>query len=314
MSLAPRLDLRQSQSLVMTPQLQQAIKLLTLSNLEIETFIGDALEANPLLEMGEIPRAERSGSDDSEAPETPREERDTDTLIAEGAAESDAPTDLSAAEMEIDRDTGDGSWGASDGFGGEDEGLGIDQHGGAALSLSEYLHAQVGAAGRDDRKIFIARAIIERLDEAGYLTEPLREVADTLGIPLAEAERALGLVQTLDPAGVGARNLAECLAIQAREADRYDPCMARLIDNLELVARGEVARLQKLCNVDAEDFAEMLAELRGYDPRPGLTFGEQGGSAVVPDILISPATDGGWRIAIWWSCAMAAATAPAAPG
>ena len=298
MSLAPRLDLRQSQSLVMTPQLQQAIKLLTLSNLEIETFIGDALEANPLLEMGEIPRAERSGSDDSEAPETPREERDTDTLIAEGAAESDAPTDLSAAEMEIDRDTGDGSWGASDGFGGEDEGLGIDQHGGAALSLSEYLHAQVGAAGRDDREIFIARAIIERLDEAGYLTEPLREVADTLGIPLAEAERALGLVQTLDPAGVGARNLAECLAIQAREADRYDPCMARLIDNLELVARGEVARLQKLCNVDAEDFAEMLAELRGYDPRPGLTFGEQGGSAVVPDILISPATDGGWRIAL----------------
>mgnify|MGYP001369611674 FL=1 len=256
MSLAPRLDLRQSQSLVMTPQLQQAIKLLTLSNLEIETFIGDALEANPLLEMGEIPRVERSEPDNGDTPETPREERDADTLIAEGAAESDAPTDLSAAEMEIDRDTGDGSWGASEGFGGEDEGLAIDQHGGAALSLSEYLHAQVGAAGRDDREIFIARAIIERLDEAGYLTESLREIAETLGIPLAEAERALGLVQTLDPAGVGARNLAECLAIQAREADRYDPCMARLIDNLELVARGEIARLQKLCEVDAEDFAE----------------------------------------------------------
>ena len=181
MSLAPRLDLRQSQSLVMTPQLQQAIKLLTLSNLEIEAFIGDALEANPLLEMGEIPARGDAGQRDEDGngdtPETPREERDADALIAEGAAESDAPTDLSAAEMEIDRDTGDGSWGAAEGFGGEDDGFSIDSHGGTALSLSEYLHAQVGAAGRDDREIFIARALIERLDEAGYLTEPLREVA-----------------------------------------------------------------------------------------------------------------------------------------
>ena len=302
MSLAPRLDLRQSQSLVMTPQLQQAIKLLTLSNLEIEAFIGDALEANPLLEMGEVPARADAGERDEDGsgdtPETPREEREADALIAEGAAESDAPTDLSAAEMEIDRDTGDGSWGAAEGFGGEDDGFAIDSHGGTALSLSEYLHAQVGAASRDDQEIFVARALIERLDEAGYLTETLREVADALGVTLAEAERGLALLQSLDPAGVGARNLAECLAIQAREADRYDPCMARLIDNLELVARGDVARLQKLCEVDAEEFAEMLAELRGYDPRPGLTFGEQGGSPVVPDILIAPAHDGGWRIAL----------------
>ena len=117
MSLAPRLDLRQSQSLVMTPQLQQAIKLLALSNLEIEAFIGDALEANPLLEMGEIPARGDAGQRDEDGngdtPETPREERDADALIAEGAAESDAPTDLSAAEMEIDRDTVDGSWGAA---------------------------------------------------------------------------------------------------------------------------------------------------------------------------------------------------------
>ncbi len=300
MSLAPRLDLRQSQSLVMTPQLQQAIKLLTLSNLEIEAFIGDALEANPLLEMGEAPRAERgedSGGEDG-APETPREEREADALIAEGAGQSDAPTDLSAAEQEIDRDTGDGSWGAAESFGGEDDGFPIEQSGAGALSLADHLHAQVGAAARDEREIFIARALIDRLDEAGYLAEPLREVADALGIPLAEAERALGLVQTLDPAGVGARDLAECLAIQAREADRYDPCMARLIDHLELVARGEVARLQKLCEVDGEELAEMLAELRGYDPRPGLAFGQQDSGAVAPDVLVTRAPDGGWRIAL----------------
>ena len=294
MALAPRLDLRQTQSLVMTPQLQQAIKLLTLSNLEIETFIGDALESNPLLEMGEAPQAERS--EVGEVAETPREEREADTLIAEGAAESDSPTDLSS--IDTDHDTGDGSWGAAEGGGGEDDDFGIEQRGEAAVSLTDHLHAQIGAAARDEREIFIARALIDRLDEAGYLGEPLLSVADALGIPLAEAERSLALVQSLDPAGVGARDLAECLAIQAREADRYDPCMARLIDHLDLVARGEVARLQKLCEVDGEELADMLAELRGYDPRPGLAFGQQHGGAVAPDILISRDGDGTWRVAL----------------
>lgn len=300
MALAPRLDLRQSQSLVMTPQLQQAIKLLTLSNLEIETFIGDALESNPLLEMGEAPRSEPGGEDgDGEAPEIPREERDADTLIAEGAAQSDAPTDLSSAELEIDRETGDGSWGAAESGGGTDEdGYGFDESNAATATLNEHLHAQVGAAARDEREIFIARALIDRLDDAGYLAEPLIDIAAALGIPLAEAERALVLVQSLDPAGVGARDLAECLAIQARDADRYDPCMARLIDHLDLVARGEVARLQKLCEVDAEELADMLAELRGYDPRPGLVFGDQGGGGIAPDILISRTPEGTWRVAL----------------
>ena len=299
MSLAPRLDLRQSQSLVMTPQLQQAIKLLTLSNLEIETFIGDALESNPLLELGDGAQPEQRGDGDGDAPDTPREEREADALIAEGAGQSDAPTDLSNAELEIDRDTGDGSWGAAESYGNPDsDGYGIEQREAGSISLSEHLHAQVGAAAHDDREAFVARALIDRLDEAGYLGEPLLEIAEALGIPLAEAERALVLVQSLDPAGVGARNLAECLAIQAREADRYDPCMARLIDNLELVARGEVARLQKLCDVDAEDLADMLAELRAYDPRPGLVFGTRDGGAIAPDILIDRSPDNNWRIAL----------------
>ena len=120
-------------------------------------------------------------------------------------------------------------------------------------------------------------------------------------MPLAEAERALTVVQSLEPTGVGARSLGECLALQAREADRYDPCMARLIDNLDLLGRGEIARLKRMCDVDDEDFAEMLAELRGYDPKPGLAFGTGGaGAAVVPDVLINPAPAGehGWDIAL----------------
>ncbi|QYU71043.1 RNA polymerase factor sigma-54 [Leptolyngbya sp. 15MV] len=134
------------------------------------------------------------------------------------------------------------------------------------------------------------------LDEAGYLATDLREVAADLGIPLAEVERALMVVQSLDPTGVGARTLAECIALQAREADRYDPCMARLIDNLDLVARGEFARLKRMCDVDDEDFADMLAELRGYDPKPGLAFGGAAEAPVVPDILIAANKAGGWDI------------------
>jgi RNA polymerase sigma-54 factor len=291
MALTPRLDLRQSQSLVMTPQLQQAIKLLALSNLEIETFIGEALEANPLLEAGEVRR------EDSEAVEPPRDEPGADS-----GAGDDSALDIDPAALDRDRDTGDGAlggeWGAAHSGGLPDDLPGIDERGGDGPTLAEYLEDQVGAAAGDAREAFIARHLIGLLDEAGYLAADLREVAADLGVPLAEAERALEVVQTLDPTGVGARTLGECLALQAREADRYDPCMARLIDNLDLVARGEFARLKRMCEVDDEDFAEMLAELRGYDPKPGCRFGGGEESPVVPDILVSRSKDGGWDIAL----------------
>ena len=148
------------------------------------------------------------------------------------------------------------------------------------------------------REEAIARHLIGLLDEAGYLTAPLREVAAELDIPLAEAERALKVVQSLDPTGVGARSLSECLALQAQEADRYDPCMARLIDNLDLVARGEFARLKRMCDVDDDDFVEMLSELRGYDPKPGLRFGGGEEAPVVPDLLLRASGTGGWDIRI----------------
>ena len=288
MALGPRLDLRQSQSLVMTPQLQQAIKLLALSNLEIEAFIGEALEANPLLEMGEVRR-----EDAPDAPaETPPDEPSADT----GAGDEGA-LDIDPGAIDRDRDTGDGEWGGAATSAAGDDGPSIDERGDDEPTLAEHLHEQVGAVAGDAREEFLARHLIGQLDEAGYLTVPLREVAAELGVPLAEAERALEVVQSLDPTGVGARSLAECLALQAREADRYDPCMARLIDNLELVARGEFARLRRMCEVDDEDFADMLAELRGYDPKPGLKFGGGGESAVVPDILLR-AAGAGWDISL----------------
>jgi len=162
-------------------------------------------------------------------------------------------------------------------------------------TLSDHLASQIGLVAHDEREALIALRIIGELDEAGYLLTDLRQVADELGIPLAEAERALATVQSLDPTGVGARSLAECLALQAREADRYDPCMARLIDNLHLVAAGDIGRLKRMCEVDDEDFADMLAELRSYDPKPGLAHAGGDEGAVVPDVLVTPSADG-WDI------------------
>ena len=291
MALGPRLDLRQSQSLVMTPQLQQAIKLLALSNLEIETFIGEALEANPLLEAGEVSR------EDGDAAATP-DEPGADAAQEGGVADGEGALDIDPAALDRDRDTGDGEWGAAHSGGMAESLPGIDERGGDGPTLAEYLEDQVGTAAGDAREAFLARHLIGLLDEAGYLAADLREVADDLAVPLAEAERALDVVQSLDPTGVGARTLGECLALQAREADRYDPCMARLIDNLDLVARGEFARLKRMCEVDDEDFAEMLAELRGYDPKPGCRYGGGEQSAVVPDILVSRGKDDGWEIAL----------------
>ena len=308
MALGPRLDLRQSQSLVMTPQLQQAIKLLALSNLEVETFIGEALDANPLLDVGET-----SPTDGLEALDGPPEQRRTtlesspiDQLIGEGRAADDRPLDIDPAALDRDRDTGDGfasrdagpDWGGELRVAGGEEGPGIDERPQGAACLAEHLRAQLGMGRADPRDVAIASYLIDQLDDAGYLAAPLRDIAADLSIPLEQAETALALVQTLDPTGVGACSLGECLALQAIEADRHDPAMARLLENLDLIASGELARLKRMCGVDDEDFADMLAELRGYDPKPGLKIGGGGGEAVTPDVLLTAGADGGWDIAL----------------
>ncbi|MEE4315491.1 MAG: RNA polymerase factor sigma-54 [Erythrobacter sp.] len=302
MALGPRLDLRQTQSLVMTPQLQQAIKLLAASNLEIETFIAEALEANPLLDTGTPDAAE---PEQGEPAPPPGEDAPADELMLLGGGEGDSPLDLAAVDR--DWDTGDGEapsardaeWGAAGSAGGDfDELPDWEQLRAAEVTLAEHCEGQIGALTSDPRLSFIARHIIGLLDDAGYLLTPLAEVAEDLGVAPDEAEAALALVQSLDPSGVGARNLAECIAIQAREADRYDPCMKALIDNLELVARGEVERLKRLCRVDDEDFADMLRELRSYNPKPGLAFASSATTAVTPDILVIANGRGGWDIAL----------------
>ena len=118
----------------------------------------------------------------------------------------------------------------------------------------------------------LAEAIVRELEETGYLETPLKVIAEELAVSSLEAEEALALVQSLDPPGIAARSLEECVALQARAADRYDPAMARLIANLDLLAKGRMADLRRICGVDEDDLADMVQELRAYDPKPGCRF------------------------------------------
>jgi len=283
MGLGPRLDIRQSQSLVLTPQLTQAIKLLALSNLELEAFVAEELSRNPLLEARSddedappAPAAETEASEGFDAPDDPG----ADQLI-NGQAEDDRPLDHDWNEAASETDSFADLIGGGSGDG---EGFDFERVQYTAASLAEHLHDQLlGSSGRTGE---LARAIAEMLEETGYLTVPLSDVAAVTGAPLAEVERALALVQSLDPPGVGARSLAECLALQAKAADRYDPAMARLIENLDLLARGRLGDLKRICGVDDEDLADMIRELRAYDPKPGCVFSDKPADAVVPDVFV----------------------------
>jgi RNA polymerase sigma-54 factor len=305
MSLAPRLDLRQSQSLVMTPQLQQAIKLLALSNLELEGVIAEELEKNPLLaaggEDGEPQQNESiaEGSDDAGEAEP----LTADRLIETGNAQADAPLDVdydsetfhhdSAADMA--GSTSGGQLGM-DGLSGAmpEDGPDMDALAADAPNLTDHLLQQAGEA-LDGQALMIATRIIDSIDEAGYLETSLTELAEALNLEVEQVERVLGVVQSFDPTGVGARDLGECLALQAKEADRYDPCMATMLANLDMLAKGQLHQLRRMCGVDEEDFADMIRELRSYDPKPGLKFGGERAAPVSPDIFVAK-TRAGWAI------------------
>jgi RNA polymerase sigma-54 factor len=285
MGMGPRLDLRQSQSLVMTPQLQQAIRLLALSNLEVEAFIAEEIEKNPLLEGG----TGDEGPDASEpAPVTDETVEAPDPTIETPMADD---ADWSEERFETASSSDGGGAGS-----GSDEGIDFDSFAAASDTLADHLLHQAGEVlGGTD--FAIAAQIIDGIDDSGYLTVSVPELAERMGVPRARIEAVLAVVQTFDPVGVGARTLSECLALQARDADRYDPCMAMLIENLDLLATGRIDALQRRCGVDDEDMADMIRELRGYDPKPGLRFGSAPVEAVTPDLFVTE-TAKGWRVEI----------------
>jgi RNA polymerase sigma-54 factor len=281
MGLGPSLSIRQSQQLVLTPQLRQAIQLLQLSNLELDAFLAEELSKNPLLEAqagdGEPqPAADYpEEADGDEAPDDPG----ADNLIA-GQADDDRPLDMDWQSEALETDSFNDVVTSAGG----EEAFDFDRVEFSASSLAEYLQAQLH--GQSGEVGDLARILAEALEETGYLTVPLNEIAELTGAPLQAVERALALLQSLEPAGVGARSLAECLALQAKAADRYDPAMARLIDNLDLLSKGRTTDLKRICGVDDEDLADMIRELRAYDPKPGCQFSGPAAEDVTPDVFV----------------------------
>jgi RNA polymerase sigma-54 factor len=305
MALTQRLDLRQSQSLVMTPQLQQAIKLLQLSNLEVTAFVERELEQNPLLEREDGDAGEPAEAAAAAATET-RNDGDgplLDSVEGPGTANgsTETPLDTDFENVWGGADPGEGatafaSWGSGGSRDFDDGDFDPDQNLTRAETLRDHLLAQMQVDITDPIDRIIGLQLVDRLDESGWLTGDVQSVADALKCDVARVEKTIGLLQRLDPPGVFARSLKECLAIQLRDRNRFDPAMATLIENLDLLARREHASLMRLCGVDAEDFAAMVAEIKALDPKPGLAFENNVAQPVVPDVLMRPAPGGGWIV------------------
>ncbi len=224
-----------------------------------------------------------------------------ESLLRDGVAGGDAPLEADYSTERFHHDCASdqpADWGErASQSGGDDEGFDFDRIASSDETLAEVLERQaVAQFGGID--LAIARFIIDGLDECGYLGETVDDIADRLGTSPNHVEQVLARVQMFDPVGVAARTLSECLIAQARAVDRCDPAMHCLLRNLDLVARGDMAGLVRKCGVDREDIVEMIRELKAYDPKPGLRYGGEAATAVVPDVFVVRGPDGSWQVSL----------------
>ncbi|PTM39310.1 RNA polymerase factor sigma-54 [Bosea sp. 124] len=309
MAMMPRMELRQGQSLVMTPQLLQAIKLLQLSHLELQNFVEGELERNPLLERDDASDGpfQANGGDDAHAAD-PETYARAESLNSQEGMETRLGTGLdnvfqgeqpSVARLDTrGADSLPIIGGAYGGSGGsfEEGPEGFESSLTVEASLHDHLSTQLDLAVHEPADRLIGRHLIDAVDDSGYLGEPISGIAERLGVPVARVEGVLRIVQGFDPSGVAARDVCECLSIQLRDRDRFDPAMQALVANLHLVAKRDFVALKRLCGVDDEDIADMVAEIRRLDPKPGRGFGGSTAETVVPDVFIRAAPDGSWLV------------------
>ncbi len=293
------LQLKQSQSLTMSPQLMKLMRLIAMNHLELSQFIAQEIEQNPLLEapppddafMAAPHRKADREFDDVDSAMSRYGERLSDGLDADFAnVFPDAPRPQRADAPELLE-----QWKSRPGAGGGER---SDLEDFVAYrktpreTLIEQLPFALGAAS--DR--LIAQYLIGQLDDAGYLHADLTETAAQLGVAVKEVERVLHVLQQFDPPGIFARTLGECLTIQLRARNRFDPAMEALVANLELLARRDFASLKKICGVDEEDLIDMLSEIRKLDPKPGTCFETNVSETITPDVVVRVAPDGGWSV------------------
>ena len=341
MAMGPRLDIRQTQALVMTPQLQQAIRLLQLTNLELSQYVEQELERNPILEradqdgvsevaaigegnltgnpqvdnLGEAVVASDGISDDDTVGDTAAVELGDGELLgtnsldgADGALDADY-TDTYNNDSVADRPNGEDKGASGDGYevgdwsgagsglgGGEPSTVTLEQVLSTEISLKDHLLEQMNVLLQEPVLRLVGGDLIEHLDEAGYLSEDTAFIADRLGCEKILVDEVLKQMQRLDPVGIFARDLSECLALQLMEKNRYDPAMQSLVENLHLLAAMDLPQICGVCEVSAEDAEDMIAELKALNPKPGLAFDYDTAAPVVPDVFVTEKADGGWNV------------------
>lgn len=315
MALSANLFLRQNQSLVMTPQLMQSIQLLQMTHFELLQFIAQEVEKNPLLEIAPNDDSVGSIADGSRDPgeadgEAQQQITNSDGLESDWYEHSgdgvlndrlDANYDASFGDdgsaQKIDAPEMADQWKSMPGnLSDSGEGYDLDDFVAGKVSLREHLGQQLPFVLSSSVDRQVALVLIDQLDDAGYLRVDLAEVASQLGVAVADVERILMALQTMEPAGIFARDLGECLAIQLAQRDRLDPAMAALVGNLDLLGKRDFASLKRLCGVDEEDLLDMLAEIRKLNPKPGAGFENSSSETVIPDVLVAEAPDGSWLV------------------
>ena len=325
MSINQRLDLKQGQTLTMTPQLQQAIKLLQMSNLELAAFVEAELEKNPLLERDDSLSSERPDIGDDAPVADHGMARDENDRTSPVTADRDRPLDAdfgnvftgeSRAEQQGSDAHGDGMAAfeggydafATDSFGEvgrggssdfSDSAFSFENTIASEKTLRDHLNEQIQVEFDLPKDRAIAGVLMDFLDEAGYFRGDLNAIAARLGCDIAIAEDILDTLQRLDPPGIFARSLRECLALQLREKDRLDPAMQALLDHLDLLGAHDLKKLKAVCGVSDDDLKDMIAEIRKLDPKPALMFEHLVVQTVVPDVLMRPlpkSKGGGWSV------------------
>lgn len=312
MALSAKLQLRQSQSLVMTPQLMQSIRLLQLTHVELEQFIEQEIERNPLLERVDDSAPVRGDGHEEIRPESDDDaETDLSEFIGDDATddargsvrnELDAPAGSDHDDERIGSDPVSpalqDNWRSSSPGALNEPGASVDleELTAAPATLSDHIGEQISFAGFSVSDRLIAHALAEWIDEAGYMRGEIEEIAERLNADPAAVENVLIKCQEFDPAGLFARDLPECLALQCARKNRLDPAMESMIGNLELVAKRDFVTLRKLCGVDQTDLLDMVAEIRNLDPRPGSVFTTGTADIVVPDVSVRSSSDGSWIV------------------
>jgi len=292
--LKPSLQLRMGQQLTMTPQLQQAIRLLQMPALELQAHIRELLESNVMLE----PVDDAETTPEFEAVETP---------VAEPEVTQAAASDQETQVEVVDDHWGEQSVGpAESSWNGEDDDRQQEFADASGETVQEHLLWQLEMAHLPPRALAIASAIVDAINDDGYIMEPLEEIANTLRpeiqAEVAEIETVLQRVQQLDPPGIAARSVSECIELQLRQlaGDTLGLATAMAIarNHLELVAGREMSLLRRELKATDEEIACALLLVRSCHPRPGATI--SGGSAeyVVPDVFVRRTDHGGWSVEI----------------